>query len=124
MTTVWRKPVDGEAVYRFNQGSDEKARGIGFKVSSESPVFAVAPGKIVYSGSGLRGYGKLIIVKHDDVYLSVYAHVDRILGLEGQVVAQGQQIAIAGGGREGSSIFHFEVRKKGRPVDPSPFLSF
>ncbi|MGA0129258.1 MAG: peptidoglycan DD-metalloendopeptidase family protein [Burkholderiales bacterium] len=124
VTTVWRKPVDGEAVYRFNQGSDEKARGIGFKVNSESPVFAVAPGKIVYSGSGLRGYGKLIIVKHDDVYLSVYAHVDRILGLEGQVVAQGQQIAIAGGGREGSSIFHFEVREKGRPIDPSRFLSF
>ena len=124
VTTVWRKPVDGKAVYRFNQGSDEKARGIGFKLDSESPVFAVAPGKIVYSGSGLRGYGKLIIVKHDDVYLSVYAHVDRILGLEGQVVAQGQQIAIAGGGREGSSIFHFEVRKKGRPVDPSRFLSF
>ena len=124
VTTVWRKPVDGRAVYRFNQGSDEKARGIGFKLDSESPVFAVAPGKIVYSGSGLRGYGKLIIVKHDDVYLSVYAHVDRILGLEGQVVAQGQQIAIAGGGREGSSIFHFEVRKKGRPVDPSRFLSF
>ena len=124
VTTVWRKPVDGEAVYRFNQGSDEKARGIGFKVTSESPVFAVAPGKIVYSGSGLRGYGKLIIVKHDDVYLSVYAHVDRILGLEGQVVAQGQQIAIAGGGREGSSIFHFEVREKGRPIDPSRLLSF
>ena len=124
LTTVWRKPVDGEAVYRFNQGSDEKARGIGFKVSSESPVFAVAPGKIVYSGSGLRGYGKLIIVKHDDVFLSVYAHVDRILGLEGQVVAQGQQIAIAGGGREESSIFHFEVREKGRPIDPSRFLSF
>ncbi|MEK9964289.1 MAG: peptidoglycan DD-metalloendopeptidase family protein [Betaproteobacteria bacterium] len=124
LTTVWRKPVDGEAVYRFNQGSDEKARGIGFKVSSESPVFAVAPGKIVYSGSGLRGYGKLIIVKHDDVFLSVYAHVDRILGLEGQVVAQGQQIAIAGGGREESSIFHFEVREKGRPIDPSRLLSF
>jgi len=124
VTTVWRKPVDGEAVYRFNQGSDEKARGIGFKVNSESPVFAVAPGKIVYSGSGLRGYGKLIIVKHDDVYLSVYAHVDRILGLEGQVVAQGQQIAIAGGGGEGSSIFHFEVREKGRPIDPSRLLSF
>jgi len=63
-------------------------------------------------------------VKHDDVYLSVYAHVDRILGLEGQVVAQGQQIAIAGGGREGASIFHFEVREKGRPIDPSRFLSF
>ena len=124
VTTVWRKPVDGEAVYRFNQGSDEKARGIGFKVNSESPVFAVASGKIVYSGSGLRGYGKLIIVKHDDVYLSVYAHVDRILGLEGQVVAQGQQIAIAGGGGEGSSIFHFEVREKGRPIDPSRLLSF
>jgi len=124
LTTVWRKPVDGEAVYRFNQGSDEKARGIGFKVTSESPVFAVAPGKIVYSGSGLRGYGKLIIVKHDDVFLSVYAHVDRILGVEGQVVAQGQQIAIAGGGREESSIFHFEIREKGRPIDPSRFLSF
>ena len=124
VTTVWRKPVDGEAVYRFNQGPDEKARGIGFKVNSESPVFAVAPGKIVYSGSGLRGYGRLIIVKHDDVYLSVYAHVDRILGLEGQVVAQGQQIAIAGGGREGPSVFHFEVREKGRPIDPSRFLSF
>jgi lipoprotein NlpD len=124
LTTVWRRPVEGEAVYRFNQGSDEKARGIGFKVTSESPVFAVAPGKIVYSGSGLRGYGKLIIVKHDDVFLSVYAHVDRILGLEGQVVAQGQQIAIAGGGREESSIFHFEIREKGRPIDPSRFLSF
>ena len=124
LTTVWRKPVEGEAVYRFNQGSDEKARGIGFKVSLESPVFAVAPGKIVYSGSGLRGYGKLIIVKHDDVFLSVYAHVDRILGVEGQVVAQGQQIAIAGGGREESSIFHFEIREKGRPIDPSRFLSF
>jgi lipoprotein NlpD len=120
---AWRKPIDGEVVYRFNQGSDEKSRGVGFKVTSESPVFVVAPGKIVYSGSGLRGYGKLIIVKHDDIFLSVYAHLDRILGLEGQFVAQGQQIAIVGGGTNESSIFHFEVREKGVPIDPSRFLS-
>jgi lipoprotein NlpD len=99
----------------------ERGKGIGIKVSKETPVFSAAPGKVVYSGTGLRGYGKLLIVKHNEDFLSVYAHNSQLLTSEGQYIAQGQQIAISGG--EGySDVLHFEVRLKGKPVDPLKYL--
>ena len=90
-------------------------------MNKETAVFASAPGKVVYSGSGLRGYGKLLIIKHNESFLSVYAHNSQLLSSEGQFIAQGQQIAIVGG-KNHSSILHFEVRRKGKPVDPLKFL--
>ena len=117
----WRWPVNGALNYRYMEKVSERGKGIGIKVSKETPVFSAAPGKVVYSGTGLRGYGKLLIVKHNEDFLSVYAHNSQLLTSEGQYIAQGQQIAISGG--EGySDVLHFEVRLKGKPVDPLKYL--
>ena len=86
------------------------------------PVLASAAGQVVYSGSGLRGYGKLLIIKHNDTYLSAYAHNSRILVQEGETVAKGQKIAEMGSSDTDSVKLHFEIRKNGKPVDPLKFL--
>lgn len=119
--STWRWPVIGDLKYRYMEQVSERGKGIGIKVNKETAVFASAPGKVVYSGSGLRGYGKLLIIKHNESFLSVYAHNSQLLSSEGQFIAQGQQIAIVGG-KNHSSILHFEVRRKGKPVDPLKFL--
>jgi lipoprotein NlpD len=85
-------------------------------------VVASAAGKVVYSGSGLRGYGKLIIIKHNKTYLSAYAHNDRILVKEGQSVSKGQKIAEMGNTDASQVELHFEIRKFGKPVDPAQYL--
>ena len=117
----WIWPTSGSLDYRFMERVSERGKGIGIRVSKETPVYAAAPGKVVYSGSGLRGYGKLLIIKHDEDFLSVYAHNSQLLSSEGQFIAQGQQVAIVGG--EGySDTLHFEVRLKGKPIDPLRYL--
>ena len=83
---------------------------------------ASAPGRVVYSGSGLRGYGKLVIIKHNKVYLSVYAHNSQLLVKEGQTVVRGQKIAEMGNSDSDQVKLHFEIRKLGKPVDPARFL--
>jgi lipoprotein NlpD len=83
---------------------------------------ASANGKVVYSGSGLRGYGKLIIIKHNNTYLSAYAHNDKILVKEGQSVSRGQKIAEMGNTDASQVELHFEVRRYGKPVDPAKYL--
>ena len=86
------------------------------------PVLASAPGRVVYSGSGLRGYGKLVIIKHNKTYLSAYAHNRDILVKEGQSVVRGQKIAEVGNTDADTPKLHFEIRKLGKPVDPAKYL--
>jgi lipoprotein NlpD len=86
------------------------------------PVIASAPGRVVYSGSGLRGYGKLVIIKHNKTYLSAYAHNKDILVKEGQSVIKGQKIAEIGNTDSDVPKLHFEIRKLGKPVDPAKYL--
>lgn len=85
-------------------------------------VKAAAAGTVVYAGQGLRGYGNLVIVKHDDAYLSAYAHTSRILVSEQQVVKAGQKIAEKGSTGTDEVKLHFEIRKNGKPVDPLKYL--
>ena len=83
---------------------------------------AAAGGKVVYAGSGLRGYGRLIIVKHDEVYLSAYAHNSKLLVEDGAKVRKGQQIALMGDTGTDRVKLHFEIRKRGKPVNPLKYL--
>jgi lipoprotein NlpD len=116
----WAWPASGPLLHPFNSGANPKGIAIGGQAGQ--PVLAAAPGKVVYSGSGLRGYGKLIIIKHDDTYLSVYAHNREILVKEGQRVAQGQKIAEMGSSEADRVRLHFEIRRLGQPVDPLQYL--
>ena len=100
----------------------QQRKGIDIAGRAGQGVFAAAPGRIVYAGSGLRGYGKLIIVKHDEVYLSAYAHNSKLLVEDGQRVSKGQQIALMGDTGTDRVKLHFEIRRKGKPVDPLKFL--
>jgi lipoprotein NlpD len=86
-------------------------------------VRAASAGRVVYTGSGLRGYGNLVIIKHADSLLSAYAHNREMLVHDGQEVAMGQVIAHMGEGAHQSPVLYFEIRQNGRPVDPLPFLS-
>jgi lipoprotein NlpD len=85
-------------------------------------VFAAADGRVVYAGSGLRGYGNLIIVKHNEVYLTAYAHNQTLLVKEDQPVKRGQKIAEMGASDTDRIQLHFEVRKRGKPIDPTRIL--
>lgn len=115
----WLWPVDGTLAGRFGAAG---GKGIDIVGQRNAPVKAVAPGKVVYSGSGLRGYGKLVIIKHNKDYLSAYAHNDQILVKEGQSVSKGQQIAAMGNTDADQVKLHFEIRKLGKPVDPAKYL--
>jgi lipoprotein NlpD len=117
---TWEWPAQGKLLYGFGQGSNQK--GVGIEGRSGQPVLAAAPGKVVYSGSGLRGYGKLIIIKHNTSYLSVYAHNSQILVKEGQAVAKGQKIAEIGDTDSDRVALHFEIRRLGKPIDPLQYL--
>ena len=117
---TWEWPAQGKLLYGFGEGSNQK--GVGIDGRSGQPVLSAAPGKVVYSGSGLRGYGKLIIVKHNTSYLSVYAHNSQILVKEGQTVAKGQKIAEIGDTDSDRVGLHFEIRRLGKPIDPLQYL--
>ena len=117
---TWEWPAQGRLLYGFGQGANQK--GVGIEGHSGQPVLAAAPGKVVYSGSGLRGYGKLIIIKHNASYLSVYAHNSQILVKEGQTVAKGQKIAEIGSTDSDRVALHFEIRRLGKPIDPLQYL--
>jgi lipoprotein NlpD len=116
----WRWPVDGTVVRGFNV--DNGARGLDFTGTLGQPVVAASGGKVVYSGSALKGYGELVIIKHDDLRLSAYGYNQRRLVKEGDVVAAGQQIAELGNGPENKPLLHFEIRERGKPVNPVPYL--
>jgi lipoprotein NlpD len=117
---IWEWPAQGKLLYAFGQGPIKK--GVGIEGRTGQPVMAAAPGRVVYSGSGLRGYGKLIILKHNESYLSVYAHNSQILVKEGQTVAKGQKIGEIGSSDSDHIALHFEIRRLGKPIDPLQYL--
>lgn len=116
----WAWPVTGKTLAGFNESTSTK--GIDIAGIAGQPVQAAGPGKVVYSGSGLRGYGKLIIIKHNKTYLSAYAHNNQILVKEGQEVTKGQKIAEMGNTDSDRVKLHFEIRRLGKPVDPAKYL--
>lgn len=118
----WSMPTQGKLIAGFSEAANRKGIDIAGKLGQ--PVVASAPGKVVYSGSGLRGYGKLVIIKHNNTYLSAYAHNDQVLVKEGQSVTRGQKIATMGNTDTDQVKLHFEVRRFGKPVDPAKYLPF
>jgi lipoprotein NlpD len=117
----WQWPTLGDIVGRFVAG-DPTRQGLSIAGSAGQPVNAAADGVVVYSGSGLIGYGELIIVKHSDEFLSAYGHNRRRLVGEGDQVRAGQQIAEMGRSGAARDMLHFEIRRNGRPVDPQTHL--
>jgi len=116
----WIWPATGKIVSGFSETANLK--GIDIAGKSGQPIVASASGKVVYAGSGLRGYGKLIIVKHNNTFLSAYAHNKEISVKEGQQVTKGQKIAEMGDTDAEQVKLHFEIRRLGKPVDPTKFL--
>lgn len=117
----WRWPTDGNVFGRFAAG-DPTRQGIDIAGKAGQPVRAAADGVVVYSGSGLVGYGELVIVKHNDQWLSAYGHNRARLVNEGQLVKAGQQIAEMGRSGAARDMLHFEIRYNGKPVDPQAYL--
>jgi lipoprotein NlpD len=115
----WSWPADGQVLNRYTE-SDSK--GVDIAGTRNAPVRAAANGRVVYQGSGLRGYGQLIIIKHNDEFLSAYAHNDRIHVKEGDAVKRGQKIADMGSTGTDRVKLHFEIRRQGVPVDPLKYL--
>jgi lipoprotein YgeR len=114
ISLVW--PTTGQVVRNFD-GRDSK--GMDIVNSAGTPIVAAAPGTVVYAGNGLRGYGNLLIIKHDGDYLTAYAHNQALLVKEGQTVAQGQKIAEMGSSDNDRVMLHFELRYQGRSIDPA-----
>jgi lipoprotein NlpD len=119
--TSWKWPTKGRVVDKFSSG-DQGNKGIDIAGSRGQSVVSTADGSIVYSGSALRGYGNLVIVKHNDKYLSAYAHNDKLLVQEGQSVKAGQKIATMGSSGRTDVRLHFEIRYQGKSVDPMRYL--
>ena len=117
----WRWPNKGNIINKFSL-SPEGNKGIDIAGNKGSPVLAAAEGKVVYTGDALRGYGKLVIVKHSESYLSAYAHNDKIIVKEQQWVKAGQRIAHMGNSGTDKTMLHFEIRYKGKSVDPLRYL--
>jgi len=114
---IW--PAQGQISSSFD---DSKNKGIDISGKNGDPILAAADGKVVYSGAGLRGYGNLIIVKHNNTYLTAYAHNQTLLVREDQSVKKGQKIAEMGNSDSEQVKLHFELRRLGKPVDPVKFL--
>ncbi len=118
---TWRWPTKGKIVSTYSKSAAGR-KGINIAGKSGQSVVAAASGKVVYSGSGLPRYGNLLIIKHNDVYLSAYAHNKTLLVKEGQQVKSGQKIALLGKTGTQNNQLHFEIRRNGKPVDPMRFL--
>ncbi len=117
----WSWPVKGSVIEKFSlQGNVNK--GIDLAGRRGEPVYAAADGKVVYSGTGLVGYGNLIIIKHNETYLSAYAHNSKLLLKEGQSAKAGQKIAEIGSTGANRDKLHFEIRRNGKPVNPLQYL--
>ncbi|PKM41586.1 MAG: hypothetical protein CVV05_20535 [Gammaproteobacteria bacterium HGW-Gammaproteobacteria-1] len=117
----WRWPTQGVLIGRFVAG-DNTRQGIDIAGSGGQAVVAAAAGTVVYSGSGLVGYGELVIIKHSDEWLSAYGHNRRRLVAEGAAVSAGQNIAEMGRTGASRDMLHFEIRRNGKPIDPLPLL--
>ena len=120
-TINWQWPTDGNVVGAFGQG-DSITAGIDITGEKGQPVKAAGPGIVVYAGSGVRGYGNLILLKHNDQFLSAYAHNDSLRVSENDVVEAGEVIATMGDSDAENVRLHFEVRRDGQPQDPMDFL--
>ena len=116
----WIWPANGELLSQFSP--DDGRNGIDIAGADGSPIRAAAKGKVVYAGTGLRGYGLLIIIKHDETFLTAYAHNRAVKINEGDAVESGQIIAEMGQSGTDSVRLHFEIRRDGQPVDPLEYL--
>lgn len=112
-------PVRGPLLSGFDEA---KNKGLDIAGKAGDPVLAAADGKVVYAGSGLRGYGNLIIIKHNNTYLTAYAHNQTLLVKEEQAIKRGQKIAEMGNSDADQVKLHFEIRRQGKPVDPAKYL--
>ena len=115
----WAWPASGKLIGEFNDPSN---KGVDIGGRPGDPVLAAAGGRVMYVGSGIRGYGNLVIVKHSNGYLSAYAHNRKILVKENQPVTKGQKIAELGDSDADQAKLHFEIRRQGKPVDPLKYL--
>jgi lipoprotein NlpD len=118
---LWTWPTEGPVVTRFGS-HDGIATGVGIGGREGEPVHAAAAGRVVYTGAGLVGYGQLVIIKHNDTYLTAYGYNSKLVVSQGQEVARGQTIAAMGLGPERQPRLHFEIRRNGVPVDPLQFF--
>lgn len=116
---AWSWPVSGQLIAL---DSPIARQGLNISGQPQQPIKTAAAGEVVYSGSGLRGYGKLIIIKHSEAYLSAYAHNSKLLVNEGDKVRPGQTISRMGQDATGRYLLHFEIRRHGKPVDPRQYL--
>lgn len=116
---TWAWPASGPVIAPFDESRN---KGIGIAGKAGDPILAAADGRVVYAGSGLRGYGNLVIVKHSNNYLTAYAHNQTLLVKEDQSVRRGQKIAEMGSTDSDRVKLHFEIRRQGKPVDPTKFL--
>ena len=117
--TGWFWPTQGKVIANFNEATN---KGVDIAGTKGQAINASAAGKVIYSGSDLRGYGKLVIIKHNPTFLSVYAHNSKILVKEGQPVKAGQKIAEMGDTDTNRIKLHFEIRERGKSVDPTKYL--
>jgi len=115
----WAWPSSGPVVGGFEEG---KVKGLQIGGKTGDPVLAAADGRVVYAGAGLRGYGNLVIIKHNNTYLTAYAHNQTLLVKDDQAVRKGQKIAEMGSTDADSVRLHFEIRRQGKPIDPAKLL--
>jgi len=116
---AWAWPAAGSVALPFDEA---RSKGLVFAGKAGDPVFAASDGRVIYVGSGVRGYGNLVIVKHNNTYLTAYAHNQTLLVKEDQVVRRGQKIAEMGSSDAERVQLHFEIRKLGKPIDPARLL--
>lgn len=119
---IWKWPVKGARVIETFDAGNPARQGVDLKGKFGQPVYSAEAGRVVYSGGGLKHYGKLIIVKHNETFLSAYAHNKRLLVKEGDVLKSGQRIAEMGSTGTNTTKLHFEIRRNGRPVNPLGYL--
>ncbi len=115
----WRWPARGRVIRGY---SSSVHKGIDIEGRRGDPVLAAASGRVVYAGNGIVGLGELLIIKHNDIYLSAYGHNDRLLVAEGEVVQAGQKIALQGSSGTDRVKLHLEIRREGKPIDPKKVL--
>jgi lipoprotein NlpD len=116
----WSWPVNSGSVKLTTRPNGGQGLMIGGTLGQD--IRAAAPGRVVYTGSGLLGYGQLVIIQHNETYLSAYGHTQSVRVREQDVVSAGQVIATMGQGPNGSAMLYFEIRANGRPTDPTPLL--
>lgn len=116
----WQWPTQANTFVRTQRPNG--GQGLTIQGDLNQSVRAAGPGRVVYTGSGLLGYGQLLIIKHNETYLSAYAHTASMLVKEGDAVVGGQAVATMGAGTQGQAMLYFEIRVNGKPVDPLLFL--